>query len=248
MAIKTLKEVRVARRIGIGWMVLSLIGAVSTALVGIAYFQQNPGATLTDPEAVFIALGQILFHPLIAGLMLAAVLAAIMSTISSQLLVSSSALVEDLYKIAFKKKISDTIVVNLGRAGVLLVALLAAFLAWERNATILELVAYAWAGFGAAFGPLILLALFWRKFTSMGALAGMIVGAATVIIWDLIGTSPDEPGATEMTNFIGSVYEIIPGFILCFFVAWLVSLVTYKPNPEIEKEFDETVRLINEEK
>lgn len=248
MAIKTLREVRHARRIGIGWMILSLIGATATALIGIAYFQQNPGATLTDPEAVFIALGQILFHPLIAGLMLAAVLAAIMSTISSQLLVSSSALVEDLYKIAFKKKISDTIVVNLGRAGVLLVAIVAAFLAWERNATILDLVAYAWAGFGAAFGPLILLSLFWRKFTSMGALAGMIVGAATVIIWDSIGTAEGDAGATATTNFIGSVYEIIPGFILCLLVAWLVSLVTYKPNTEIETEFDETVRLIKEDK
>ncbi len=248
MAIKTLREVRVARRIGIGWMILSLIGATGTALVGIAYFQQNPGAELTDPEAVFIALGQILFHPLIGGLMLAAVLAAIMSTISSQLLVSSSALVEDLYKIAFKKKVSDTVVVNLGRAGVLIVALLAAFLAWEKNATILELVAYAWAGFGAAFGPLILLALFWRKFTSKGALAGMIVGAATVIIWDLLGTAPDEAGATDTSNFIGSVYEIIPGFILCLLVAWLVSLATYKPNPEIETEFAETERLIREDK
>lgn len=248
MAIKTLKEVRQARRIGMSWMILSLLGATATALVGIAYFQQNPSATLTDPEAIFIALGQILFHPFIAGLMLAAVLAAIMSTISSQLLVSSSALVEDLYKIAFKKKTSDKVIVNLGRLGVLVVALVAAFLAWEKNDTILELVAYAWAGFGAAFGPLILFALFWRKLTTWGALAGMIVGATTVIIWDLIGTAPEDAGATATSNFIGSVYEIIPGFILCLLVAWIVSLVTYKPNAEIETEFDETVRLIHEDK
>ena len=248
MAIKTLGEVRQARRIGIGWMIISLLGATATALIGIAYFQQNPGAELTDPEAIFIALGQILFHPFIAGIMLAAVLAAIMSTISSQLLVSSSALVEDLYKIAFKKESSDKVIVNLGRLGVLIVALVAAFLAWEQNDTILDLVAYAWAGFGAAFGPLILLSLFWRKFTAWGAIAGMVVGAATVIIWDSIGTIPEDAGATATTNFIGSVYEIIPGFILCLLVAWLISLVTYKPNAEIQEEFDETVRLINEDK
>ena len=247
MAIKTLGEVRQARRIGIGWMIISLLGATATALIGIAYFQQNPTADLTDPEAIFIALGQILFHPLIAGLMLAAVLAAIMSTISSQLLVSSSALVEDLYKIVLKRESSDTTIVNLGRLGVLLVALVAAYLAWERNATILDLVAYAWAGFGAAFGPLILLSLFWRKLTAMGALAGMIVGAATVIIWDLIGTGPDDNGSA-VTDFMGSVYEIIPGFILCWLAAWLISLVTFKNDPEITTEFDETQRLIEEDK
>lgn len=248
MAIKTLKEVRTARRIGMGWMILSLIGATGTALVGIAYFQQNPQATLVDPEAVFLDLGQILFHPLIAGFVLAAVLAAIMSTISSQLLVSSSALIEDLYKIAFKKESSDKGYVTLGRIAVAAIAVIAAALAWEQNNTILGLVAYAWAGFGAAFGPIILLSLFWRKLTSKGALAGMIIGAVTVIIWDLVGTASDEAGATEFTNFVGSVYEIIPGFILCWLAAWIVSLITYKPNAEIEAEFDETVRLIQEDK
>lgn len=248
MAIKTLKEVRTARRIGMGWMILSLIGATGTALVGIAYFQQNPQATLVDPEAVFLDLSQILFHPLIAGFVLAAVLAAIMSTISSQLLVSSSALIEDLYKIAFKKESSDKGYVTLGRIAVAAIAVIAAALAWEQNNTILGLVAYAWAGFGAAFGPIILLSLFWRKLTSKGALAGMIIGAVTVIIWDLVGTASDEAGATEFTNFVGSVYEIIPGFILCWLAAWLVSLITYKPNAEIEAEFDETVRLIQEDK
>ncbi|MDE0581861.1 sodium/proline symporter PutP [Planococcus sp. A6] len=248
MAIKTLGEVRTARRIGMGWMILSLIGATGTALVGIAYFQQNPESTLVDPEAVFLDMSQVLFHPLVAGFVLAAVLAAIMSTISSQLLVSSSALIEDLYKIAFKKESSAKGYVTLGRIAVAAIAVIAAALAWEQNNTILGLVAYAWAGFGAAFGPIILLSLFWRKLTSKGALAGMIVGAITVIIWDLVGTAPDEAGATDLTNFIGSVYEIIPGFILSWLATWIVSLVTYKPNAEIDAEFDETVRLIQEDK
>ncbi|MCJ1909504.1 sodium/proline symporter PutP [Planococcus ruber] len=246
MAIKTLKEVRQARRIGISWMILSLLGATATALVGIAYFQQNPNLKLGDPEGVFIVLGQIFFHPLIAGFMLAAVLAAIMSTISSQLIVTSSALIEDLYKIAFKKVSTDKQYVSLGRLAVLVIALIAAFLAWEQNETILDLVAYAWAGFGAAFGPLILLSLFWRKLTTWGALAGMVVGAATVIIWDAIGTASDEKGATALTNFIGSVYEIIPGFILCLLAAIIISLITYRKNAEIEREFSETERLIKE--
>ncbi|MDN3449045.1 sodium/proline symporter PutP [Planococcus sp. APC 3906] len=235
MAIGSLKEVRQARRIGISWMILSLLGAVSTALVGIAYFQQNPDATLADPEGVFIVLGQIFFHPLIAGFMLAAVLAAIMSTISSQLIVTSSALVEDLYKIAFKKVASDKQYVTLGRLAVLTIALIAGFLAWEQNNTILDLVAYAWAGFGAAFGPIILLSLFWRKLTTWGALSGMIVGAVTVIIWDMLDA-----------EFAVNLYEIIPGFFLCAIVAIAVSLATYKQNAEIDEEFNETERLIKE--
>lgn len=235
MAIGSLKEVRQARRIGISWMILSLLGAVATALVGIAYFQQNPEATLADPEGVFIVLGQIFFHPLIAGFMLAAVLAAIMSTISSQLIVTSSALVEDLYKIAFKKVASDKQYVLLGRLAVLAVSLIAGFLAWEQNNTILDLVAYAWAGFGAAFGPIILLSLFWRKLTTWGALSGMIVGALTVIIWDTLDA-----------EFAVNLYEIIPGFFLCAIVAIVVSLATFKQNAEIEEEFNETERLIKE--
>ncbi|HSI66474.1 MAG TPA: sodium:proline symporter, partial [Planococcus sp. (in: firmicutes)] len=237
-----------ARKIGIGWMILSLLGAVGTALVGIAYFQQNPTAELVDAEAVFLAMSQILFHPFVAGIVLAAVLAAIMSTISSQLLVSSSALVEDLYKIAFKKEATAAQYVNLGRLAVALIAVIAGSLAWEQDNTVLGLVAYAWAGFGAAFGPIILLSLFWRKLTAMGALSGMIAGAATVILWDIIATSPDDGRANDFTNFMGSVYEIIPGFLLCLIVAVIVSKLTFKDNPEITKEFDETVRLINEEK
>ncbi|AYC30440.1 sodium/proline symporter PutP [Paenisporosarcina cavernae] len=233
MAIKTVKETKQARRIGIGWMIISLLGALATALIGLAYFQQNPNETLTDPEAIFIAMGQVLFHPFIAGIMLAAILAAIMSTISSQLIVTSSALIEDLYKAVIKTNATDKQMVLLGRLAVLVVSIVAMALAWEQNKTILDLVAYAWAGFGAAFGPIILLSLFWRKLTSMGALAGMVVGAVVVVIW----------GNSEKLS--GMLYEIIPGFILCLLVAWVVSLMTYKPKPELEKEFDEAVALVH---
>jgi sodium/proline symporter len=232
MALRGPGEARNARRIGIGWMVVSLLGAVATALVGIAYFRQTPGATLDDPEAVFIALGQVIFHPLIAGVILAAVLAAIMSTISSQLLVSSSALVEDLYKAVFKTDASDRQLVLLGRLAVLVISLVATALAWERSTTVLELVAYAWAGFGASFGPVILLALYWRRLTAMGALAGMTTGAVTVVVW----------GNVEALT--STMYEIVPGFVLNLLVTVVVSTLTYRPQPRIEAEFDESLALL----
>lgn len=229
MAMRTAADSRAARRIGIGWMIISVLGAIGTALVGVAYFQQNPQLTLSDPEAVFLALSQAFFHPFVAGIVLAAVLAAIMSTISSQLVVSSSALVEDLYNLIAKKQLSAKQGVVLGRLGVMAVAVIAVLLAVDQNETILALVAFAWAGFGAAFGPIILLSLYWRKLTSAGAISGMIVGAVVVMVW---GNSP----------LSDSLYEIIPGFALNLIVTVIVSLFTFKPNSEITAEFDETVR------
>lgn len=234
MAIRTAKETTRARRIGISWMILTLAGAAATAFVGVGYFQQNPDAVLRDPEAVFIQMGQVLFHPFIAGVLLAAVLAAIMSTVSSQLIVTSSALVEDIYKAVYKTDAQDKHYILLGRIAVLVVSIVAAILAWEKSNTILNLVGFAWAGFGASFGPIVLLALYWRKFTSQGALAGMVVGAVTVFIW----------GNTALGDYL---YEIVPGFLLNLIVSVVVSKLTYKPIPEVEKEFDETLRLLEEE-
>jgi sodium/proline symporter len=222
---RTPQDATAGRRIGIGWMIITGLGAISTALVGIAYFQQNPDLSLDNPETVFLLLSQTLFHPFIAGLVLAAVLAAVMSTISSQLIVSSSALVEDLYKIVGKKDASPKQMVMLGRFGVLLVAVVAGLIALNRDSTILELVGFAWAGFGAAFGPVVILSLYWKKLTTWGALASMITGAVVVFIW---GNSP-----------LGDVmYEIVPGFIASLIVAVIVSFATYKPNAEIDAEFD----------
>ncbi|MGG1678966.1 sodium/proline symporter PutP [Neobacillus sp. NRS-1170] len=233
MAIKTIKETKSARRIGMGWMIISLIGTIFTGLIGIAFFHNNTAHKLDNPEAVFISLSQIFFHPLFAGFALAAILAAIMSTISSQLIVTSSALVEDLYKVVMNKNASDKRLVFLGRMAVLLVSVVAGALAFKQNSTILSLVAYAWAGFGASFGPIILLSLFWKKMNKWGALFGMIVGAVTVIVWKNVGLGD-------------TLYEIVPGFVLNFVVSVVVSLVTYKKNEEIEKEFDESVRLLND--
>lgn len=234
MAIKSVRETKSARRIGIGWMILSLLGAIATALIGIAYFQQN-ATELADPETVFIVLGQIIFHPLIAGIMLAAVLAAIMSTISSQLIVTSSALVEDLYKIVFKTNATDKHYVFLGRAAVLIVTIVAAILAWPNKDSILKLVSFAWAGFGGAFGPIILLSLYWRKLTAKGALFGMVSGAIVVGIWGSIDA---------LSNML---YEIVPGFAISLIVAVVVSKMTYKHDPVIQKEYDDTMELLEKE-
>ena len=238
MAINSIKETKSARRIGMGWMIFSLLGTIFTALIGIAFFEQNPQYVLENPETVFLTLGQILFHPLIAGFLLAAILAAIMSTISSQLIVTSSALIEDLYKVLLRKNGSDREYVFLGRMAVLLVSIIAMVLALEPDSSILDLVAYAWAGFGGAFGPVILLSLFWRKMTNWGALAGMITGAVTVILW---------ANLTEAGVIPFQLYEIVPGFLINLFFIVVVSLITYKPNETIEKEFDETVRLLKSE-
>jgi sodium/proline symporter len=221
MALRSAADAKAGRRIGIGWMVLSMAGAVFTGLIGLAYFAQHPELTLDNPEAVFLAMTQILFHPLVAGFVLAAVLAAIMSTVSSQLIVCSSALVEDLAKMALKREISPRQQIWLGRTGVLVVALVAMSLAWTQNDTILALVAFAWAGFGATFGPAVLLSLFWRRLTAPGAMLGMVAGAVVVFTWQYTPWS--------------SLYEIIPGFAVNLLVAIGVSLFTNKP--EVDEEF-----------
>jgi sodium/proline symporter len=226
MALRSAQDAKAGRRIGIGWMILTALGAIATALIGIAYFQQNPDVTLANPETVFLLLSQILFHPFVAGLVLAAVLAAIMSTISSQLIVCSSALVEDLYKIVGKKDASPKQLVMLGRLGVLLVAVVAGLIALGRDATILELVGFAWAGFGAAFGPVVILSLYWKKLSTWGTLASMVTGAVVVFAW---GNSP----------LSATMYEIVPGFVASLLVAVVVSLLTYTPSAEIDAEFDD---------
>lgn len=232
MAISSVQEIKKARKIGMIWMIFSVIGAMFTGLIGIAYFSQH-GITLANPETVFIELGKLLFHPIITGFLLAAILAAIMSTISSQLLVTSSSLTQDLYKLLLHRSASDKELLVVSRLAVLLVSVIATALAWTQNDTILNLVGYAWAGFGSAFGPAIFLSLYWKRMTKSGALAGMVVGAVTVILW------------TQVPNLKASffsLYEIIPGFILSSIAIVVISLMTAKPSPEIEAEFDQAAQ------
>ncbi len=162
MAIRTLKDVPIARNIGMSWMAISLIGAVSLGIFGRAYAVRN-GMEVQDPETIFIILAELLFHPLITGFLYAALLAAVMSTISSQLLVSSSSLTEDFYRLFLRKEATDKECVAVGRVSVVLVGLIAAVIAADPNSQVLGLVSNAWAGFGAAFGPLIILSLMWSR-------------------------------------------------------------------------------------
>ena len=230
MAIKSPKELKSARRIGIGWMAIGLLGAVASGLVGLVYFTEHK-TPLSDPETVFLRLGDILFHPFITGIILAAVLAAIMSTISSQLLVCSSSITKDFYLTFLKKDVSEHKQMIIGRLSVLVVAALATILAYLPNKTILDIVGQAWAGFGSSFGPALLLSLYWKKMTKWGALSGMIVGGVTVIIWITSGLS-------------GYLYEMIPGFLLSLISIVIVSLLTYKPNEIIDKEFDKMEKTL----
>ena len=205
------------------WMGLSLLGAVLTGFVAIGLFADQP---LTNPETAFIGLTQVLFNPWIAGILLAAVLAAIMSTVDSQLLVCSSAIAEDLYRGLLRRDASAAELVWISRGAVIGVALMALVIALDPNSRVLELVAYAWAGFGAGFGPVVVLSVLWRSATRNGALAGMVAGAAVVVIWRNL-----EGGVFE-------VYEILPGFLSGLAVNAAVSLLGRTPGIEITEEFD----------
>ncbi|ASF38163.1 sodium:proline symporter [Halobacillus halophilus] len=246
MALRSPKDVPKARFIGVGWMVLGLYGAIFTGLVGLAYINtadvsdlstfnaevMSEGGVqmLADAEKIFITFSQILFHPIIAGILLAAILSAIMSTIDSQLLVSSSALAEDFYKALFRPNATERELVWVGRVAVAGIALIAVLIAGNPDSSVLDLVSYAWAGFGAAFGPIIILSLFWKGITRNGALAGIIVGAVTVVIW-----------GDFLSGGIFDLYEIVPGFILNLIVAVAVSAAG-EPPKEIIEEFDEAAR------
>ncbi|HAU04012.1 MULTISPECIES: sodium/proline symporter PutP [Pseudoalteromonas] len=232
MSVRSVKDMPTMRRVGMSWMTLSAIGAVLTGLFGAAYMLENQ-MPIDDKETIFLVLSELIFHPLIAGFLLAAILAAIMSTISSQLLVCSSSLTEDFYKIYLNRSASQKELVLVGRISVILVALFAIYLAYDRDSSILDLVSNAWAGFGAAFGPLVLLSLYWKRMNLQGAISGMVVGAATVLFWIYAPITIDGQALSAI------IYEIVPGFILSTIAIVVVSLTTAEPKKEITDLFDE---------
>jgi SSS family solute:Na+ symporter len=239
MAIRSVKEIKVARRIGISWMVVSIIGALATGILGLAFVTKTQ-ANLADPETIFIYLSQLLFHPLISGFLLGAILAAIMSTISSQLLVTSSSLTGDFYQAFLRKDATQKELILAGRISVAMVALLAIFLAYDRDSTILSLVSNAWAGFGAAFGPVILISLFWKNMTRLSAILGMLAGAITVLIWIYAPITIDGQSLSSW------MYEIVPGFIVCSIIIIIVSVVNKEVDPKVEATFDEVKLSLKE--
>ena len=237
MAIQSVAEIATARRIGMSWMIVTLFGAVAVGLVGVAYVH-NRAATLADPETVFIYLSTVLFHPVIGGFLLAAILAAIMSTISSQLLVTSSSLTSDFYQTFLRRRASQRELVLVGRISVVAVALLAVVLAQDQTSNVLDLVSNAWSGFGAAFGPVVLFSLFWRRMTLAGAMAGMVVGASTVLVWTYLPLLGNGAALSSV------LYEIIPGFITNCIAIVVVSLMT-QPSPSMEANFARMVDQLN---
>lgn len=225
MAIKSSSEIKKARTIAMIWVIISLFAAVVIGMIGRVYLTEYLEGSLA--ETVFITMVNNTFPTIIAGILLAAILAAIMSTADSQLLVTSSALIEDIYKVFSKREVKEIELVWLSRIIVVAVAAIAFVLALNPNSSVLDLVAYAWAGFGAGFGPVVVISLFWKRMTRNGALAGMIVGGATVIIWQ------------NLSGGIFDLYEIVPGFIISCLAIIVVSLLDKNPSKEIIEEFEQ---------
>jgi sodium/proline symporter len=224
MAIKSSKQIPQARRIAMVWVILTLSAAVVVGLVGRVFLKETLQGTAV--ETVFMVLTENIFTSFFAGIILSAILAAIMSTASAQLLVTSSAVSEDLYKALIRKNAGERELLSVSRWSVIIVAVFAIIIGINPDNFVLDLVSYAWAGFGAAFGPLILMSLYWKRMTCNGAIAGIIVGGITVLIWKQFG-------------WLG-LYEIVPGFVLSVITVVVVSLLDSKPSKQILQEFEQS--------
>ena len=233
MAIRTSAEIIKAKKIAMSWVTVSLSFAVVVGLVGLVCLDAPMAAG--EEEKIFMVMVNQLIPTALAGVFLAAILAAIMSTADSQLLVTSSALTEDFYKVLLRKEASDRELVWVSRISVIVVAVCAWFFARDPNSSVLGLVSYAWAGFGATFGPIILLSLYWKRMTRNGAFAGIVAGGLTVIIWKQLSG-----------NILGifDLYEIVPGFIVSVLVIVAVSLKDKAPSQAICDEFDAVNRVV----
>ncbi len=228
MSIKSVSKLGKSMTIAIVWVFLSLSGAVIVGFIGIALYDNLSGG---KQEKVFIYMIRDLFNPWFGGILLAAIFSAIMSTIDSQLLVSSSALSEDFYCKAIKRQASQREIVLVGRVCVIIISIIALIMALDRDNTILGIVSYAWGGFGVAFGPLVLFALFSRKTSWQSALAGMVTGTVVLVLWKQIGLS-------------GTMYEIVPGFASNCLIIFLVNFLNRQKDERVLQEFDEVVNEI----
>jgi sodium/proline symporter len=225
MAIKSARQMPQARRIAMVWVILTLGAAVAVGLVGRVFLKDSLSGTAS--ETVFMVMSNRIFHSFIAGIILSAILAAIMSTASAQLLVTASAISQDLYKTLIRRHAGEKELLRVSRVTVIVVALLAIMLGANPDNLVLDLVAYAWAGFGATFGPVIVLSLFWKRMTRNAALAGIIAGGVTVLVW-------------KQFAWFG-LYEIVPGFMLASITIITVSLLDRAPSPEIQQEFERSL-------
>ena len=243
MGIRSNDEIKKARRIGTVWMIVSYVGTFLIGTLGTAYLL-NHGVLLGtgseeifvegvnqfgDAETVFSATMLKMYPAFIGGIFLCAILAASMSTADSQLLAASSAVGQDIYKGIINKNADEKTVLNISRFTVFIIALIALFLSLKPSSSIFGLVSYAWAGFGATFGPLVLLALYWKGMTSKGAVAGLVTGFISVVLWHNLPSS---------VHPIFGLYEIVPGFVICSIFSVLVSFLDKNKDAEMLKEFD----------
>ena len=230
MAIKDTKEVKKSGIIAVVWVLISLTAAVLVGVLGRAYLDsQNTVLDAASMELIFITTVKRLFPSFLGGIFLSAVLASIMSTADSQLLITASAVVNDFYTIVVKKETSEKKLMWISRISVMVISVIACILALNPNDSIMGIVSNAWAGFGAAFGPAILLSLYWKRLTIKGTVAGIIGGAGTVLIWEYV--LPDSLAIT-------SLYSIVPGIIISLILTIAVSLADKEPSKEVQEMFD----------
>lgn len=228
MAIRDINELSKSRRIATSWCVISLIAAVSIGLIGRTLY---PSALLTqsDSESIFILMSTNLLPPLFAGLIMAGILAATISSADSYLLIATSAVAQNIYKGILKKKASDKEVMVVSRIILLLTAVAGVILALDETSVIFKIVSFAWAGFGATFGPIMLFSLFWKKTTQSGAIAGMVAGGSMVFIWNYL---------IKPLGGVFGIYELLPAFIVSCITIVIVSLLSKEPSQEIKDEFE----------
>ncbi len=228
IAIRKSDELKMSRRIAIIWCVISLAAAVCIGLIGRSVY---PTTLLTkaDSENIFILMSQTLLHPLFAGVVMAGILAATISSSDSYLLIAASAISKNLYQGVLKKDATDKQVMTVSRITLLAVALIGIIIALDENSIIFGIVSFAWAGFGATFGPLMLFSLFWKRINRAGAIAGMLAGGISVFVWKLV---------LNPLGGVFAIYELLPAFIIsCLFIV-VVSLCTKEPSQEIQAEFE----------
>ncbi len=228
MAIKDPNELSKSRRIATIWCVISLIAAVSIGLIGRTLF---PATLLTKSaaESIFIEMSRNLLPPLIAGIVMAGILAATISSSDSYLLIATSAFSKNIYQGIFRKRASDKEIMIVSRIILILIAVFGIIIALDENSVIFDVVSFAWAGFGATFGPIVLLSLFWKRTTRSGAIAGMITGGSMVFIWNLL---------LKQIGGIFGIYELFPAFVLSCLAIVLISLLSKKPSQEMQDEFE----------
>jgi len=232
MAIRSADEVKVSRRVAVVWVIISLFAAVILGVVGRALYPTE-FTTLAAAENIFVHMSTSFFPPFLAGIVSAGILAATISSSDSYLLIASSAFSKNIYQGILKKDATDKQVLKMSHVALIIVSIIAVIIAFDDNSVIFSIVSFAWAGFGATFGPLILFALFWKRTTRAGAIAGMLVGGGMVFLWKLVLN----PLLSEQIPAFG-IYELLPAFLLSTIVIFIVSKITTAPSDEIVAEFE----------